>query len=43
MSKLKCKDCIYYTGIQCHGHGDYWGECNLLENTRLMFSKIFGV
>lgn len=27
-SKLKyCKGCKYYTGILCHGHGDFWGQC----------------
>lgn len=26
----KCKNCIYYSGIQCHGHGDYWGTCYAL-------------
>ena len=29
----KCKGCKYYTGIQCHGHGDYWGECKKNKNT----------
>lgn len=28
-----CKNCHYYTGIQCHGHGDYWGECKKNKNT----------
>lgn len=41
--ELKCKNCIYYTGITCHGHGDYWGECGLLINMRKLFSKIFNV
>lgn len=27
----KCKNCIFYTGVQCHGHGDFWGTCNLIE------------
>ena len=26
---MKCKDCKFYTGIQCHGHGDYWGHCTI--------------
>ena len=27
----KCENCIFYTGVQCHGHGDFWGTCNLIE------------
>lgn len=40
MSKsLTCKNCVYYTGVQCHGHGDYWGECSLITNTAKMIAK----
>lgn len=34
MSKKKfitCGNCPYFTGVQCHGHGEFWGECSLLE------------
>lgn len=27
----KCKDCSFYSGVKCHGHGDFWGNCNLLK------------
>lgn len=26
---LNCGNCPYYTGIECHGHGDFWGSCRL--------------
>lgn len=29
---MKCKECMYYTGVQCHGHGEFWGSCQLLNN-----------
>lgn len=28
----KCENCKYYTGIQCHGHGEFWGNCTLINN-----------
>lgn len=28
---LTCKDCPYYSGTHCHGHGEYYGECLLLK------------
>ena len=31
----KCENCQYYTGIQCHGHGDYYGLC-LKRKERIM-------
>ena len=39
--KIKCKECPYYTGIQCHGHGDYWGECTLYEDKHKVLKAIF--
>lgn len=30
MKHKTCKNCLYYTGVRCHGHGEYWGECQLL-------------
>ena len=27
---LKCKNCPYYSGVQCHGHGEFWGDCKLM-------------
>ena len=32
MEKMTCKDCLYYSGIQCHGHGEFWGECNIFSH-----------
>lgn len=32
MKKKTCKNCIHYSGIECHGHGDFWGTCYLLMN-----------
>lgn len=29
--QLKCGQCPFYTGLECHGHGDFWGECDLLN------------
>ena len=29
---MKCKDCIYCTGTQCYGHGEYWATCKLIES-----------
>ena len=29
----KCKNCPHYTGVFCHGHGEYWGECKKNKNT----------
>lgn len=34
MNELKCKNCPYYTGMLTHGHGEFWGECNLLKIIR---------
>lgn len=31
-NNMKCKECIYYSGVQCHGHGEFWGTCQLLDN-----------
>ena len=28
---MKCKRCVYFTGVQCHGHGEFWGDCLLLH------------
>ena len=28
---MNCKNCIFFSGIECHGHGDFWGECTLLK------------
>lgn len=36
---MKCKNCKYYTGVQCHGHGDYWGDCKLIESLYSRFDK----
>lgn len=29
---MKCKDCPNFSGIQCHGHGDFWGTCHLYNS-----------
>lgn len=28
---IKCENCRYFTGVKCHGHGEYWGNCMLLD------------
>lgn len=43
IKEIKCKDCVFYSGVQCHGHGDYWAECNLLNDLRKLFSKLFNI
>ena len=35
----KCKNCKYYTGITCHGHGDFWGECKKNKNTLFCYDE----
>lgn len=37
---MKCKDCIYYTGVKCHGHGEYWGNCDILESLLRYVKKV---
>lgn len=37
---MKCKDCIYYSGIQCQGHGDYFGRCQLYDALIKYTSKV---
>lgn len=32
MKKLRCKDCKFYSGSQCHGHGEFWGSCRFLDD-----------
>lgn len=39
--EIKCKNCPYYTGLQCHGHGDYWGECTLYQDKAKLLQKLF--
>lgn len=38
--KIKCKDCPYYTGSKCHGHGEYYGECLLFKVLKPAFSNL---
>lgn len=38
----KCKDCPFYSGVECHGHGDFWGECSLAWSVLKKF-KAFDV
>lgn len=26
---IKCKECIYYSGVHCKGHGEYYGSCKI--------------
>lgn len=28
---MLCKNCKFYTGVLCHGHGEFWGECKLIN------------
>lgn len=32
MNYKTCKNCYHYSGIECHGHGYYWGTCYVLKN-----------
>lgn len=41
--KILCKDCPFYSGVQCHGHGDYWAECNFLLANAKSFKRIFNL
>lgn len=41
--KIICKNCPYYTGIVCHGLGDFWGECTLIRDTPKILSRFVGV
>lgn len=36
-----CRGCVYNTGIQCHGHNDYWATCSLYEKLREQYSSSF--
>lgn len=38
MEKIKCGKCPYFTGIQCHGHGEFWGDCNAINMIRKMIA-----
>lgn len=29
--EIKCKNCVYYTGMECQEHGEYFGECNAIK------------
>ena len=40
MKEIKCKNCPYYSGIQCHGHGEYWASCTLIESLRNTLAAI---
>lgn len=40
---LNCKNCPFYSGVQCHGHGEYWSSCNAVNQLRLILSKSFDV
>lgn len=40
MKELKCKDCPYYTGIKCHGHGEFWATCSYIDSLRKILSNI---
>lgn len=36
----KCKDCSFYSGVICHGHGEFWGNCKLLKLVSCLDSYI---
>lgn len=39
-NKIKtCSNCHFFTGIQCHGHGEYWGECKKNKNTLFCYPE----
>lgn len=31
MKTFKCKQCIYFSGVETKGHGECYGDCLLLE------------
>ena len=37
---MKCKDCMYYSGKQIHGHGEYFARCQLYDNLKKYASKV---
>lgn len=38
---LHCKDCPYFSGIECHGHGEYYGSCGLMTTAIKYLSRLF--
>lgn len=41
MKQLKCGNCPFFSGVHCQGHGDYWGECNLINVLKIIFADKF--
>lgn len=37
---MNCKNCVYYTGVKCHGHGDFWGNCNVIDKLLNQLEKV---
>ena len=42
MKRLTCEECPFYTDIQCHGHGEFWGECILINQAYKNLEKRCG-
>lgn len=38
--QMKCINCPHYSGVQCHGHGDYWAECELINQLEKIHKNI---
>ena len=36
---MKCKECIYFEEPTCHGHGEYWGYCKIIEKLLKHYDK----
>lgn len=43
---IKCKNCPYYTGVECHGHGEFYGICTIFQDKikvmEMLFQKLDG-
>lgn len=41
MKYKTCKNCKHYTGVECHGQGEFWGSCKLLLNIYNQLEKTY--
>ena len=39
--QIECKKCPFNSGVQCHGHSEYWAECKLLVQNAKILEKYF--
>lgn len=38
---MKCKNCKHFTGVKCHGHGEYWGSCKLIDSLFGKYQNVY--